>query len=82
MLVLLESMWSCLPLLGLRSWIPRQQPRKVDYANGFTTSNVAVVMVSLLGHVDDEKRAVGDLGVGDAFSKATLRSRSGGLVQG
>jgi hypothetical protein len=41
-----------------------RQPRKVDCADGSTTSVVAVVMVSLFGHVDGDERIAGELIVG------------------
>ncbi len=44
--------------------MPGRRPWKVDCAGGFPASDVAVVMVSLLGHEDGEEVAAGDPGVG------------------
>jgi hypothetical protein len=41
-----------------------RRPRKVDCADGSAAGNIAVVMVSLFGHVDGEERMIGELGVG------------------
>jgi hypothetical protein len=49
---------------------------------GYTASDVAVVVVSLFGHVDDVERTVGDPGVGSASALAAPRSWFGGLTQG
>jgi hypothetical protein len=54
----------------------------VDRTDGFTASEVAVVVVSLFGHVDDVERTVGDPGVGSALALVAPRSRFGGLTRG
>jgi hypothetical protein len=36
----------------------------VDCTDGFTTSDMAMVVVSLFDHMDDVERTVGDPGVG------------------
>jgi hypothetical protein len=54
----------------------------VDCADGFTASDVAVVMVSFSGRVDDMERTVGDPGVGSASALAAPKSWFGGLTRG
>jgi hypothetical protein len=45
-------------------------------------SDVAVVVVSLFGHVDDVEQAVGDPGVGSASVLSAPRSWFGDLTRG
>jgi hypothetical protein len=59
--------------------MPRRRPRKVDCADGYTASDVAVVVASLFDHVDDVERTVGDPGGASALT--TPRSRLGDLTQ-
>jgi hypothetical protein len=54
--------------------MPGRRPWKVDRTVGFTASDVAAVVVSLFGHVDDVERTVGDPGVGSALALAAPRS--------
>jgi hypothetical protein len=54
----------------------------VDCTGGFTASDVAVVVVSLFGHVDGVERMMGDPGVSSASALAASRSRCGGLTRG
>jgi hypothetical protein len=61
--------------------MPGRRPWKVDYADDSTTSDVAVVVASLFGHVDGVERTVGDPGVGDALALAAPRSRFGNLTR-
>jgi hypothetical protein len=62
--------WSCrrdfCRIMGVRSWMPRRRPRKVDCTGDSTASDVAVVMALFFGRVDDEERAAGDPGIGGA----------------
>jgi hypothetical protein len=53
----------------------------VDCADGSTASDVAVVVVSLFGHVGGVERTVGDPGVGGASALTTPRSWLGDLTQ-
>jgi hypothetical protein len=62
--------------------MPGRRPWKVDCADGSTASNVAVVVVSLFGHLDGVERTVGDPGVGGASALAAPRSRFGDLTRG
>jgi hypothetical protein len=62
--------------------MPGWRPRKGDCAGGSTASDMAAVVVSLLGHVDGVERTVGDLGVGSASVLAAPRSRFGDLTRG
>jgi hypothetical protein len=52
----------------------------VDCVVDSTASDMAVVVVSLFGHVDGVERTVGDPGVGGASALAAPRSRFGGLT--
>jgi hypothetical protein len=54
-----------------------RRPRKVDCADGSAASDVAVVMVSLFGHVDGEERMAGELGVGGNDNSQILIRRPG-----
>jgi hypothetical protein len=78
--------WTCrhgvCRVMGVRSWKPRRRPRKVDCTGDSTASDVAVVMALLFGHMDDEERAAGDPGVGDASAVSAPRSCSGSLTRG
>jgi hypothetical protein len=62
--------------------MPGRRPWKVDCANDSMASDAAVVVVSLLGHVDGEERTVGDVGVGGASALAAPKSSFGGLTRG
>jgi hypothetical protein len=57
-------------------------PRKVDCVVGSAASDVAVVVVSLFGHVGGVERTVGDPIVGGASALTTPRSWFGGLTWG
>jgi hypothetical protein len=50
--------------------------------DGFVVSDVAAVVVSLFGHVDDVERTMGDPGVGGASALAAPRPWFGVLTQG
>jgi hypothetical protein len=52
-------------------WMPGWRPRKVDCTSDSSASVVAVVVVLIFGHVDDEERTLGDFGVGGVSSPAT-----------
>jgi hypothetical protein len=67
--------------MGSSAWTPGRRPRKVDCADGFTVSDVVVVVASLFGHVDDVERTMGDPDVGSASALAASRSRCGGLTR-
>jgi hypothetical protein len=49
-----------------------RRPQKVDCADGSTVSVVAVVVVSLFGHVDGMEQTVGGPGVGGASALQLL----------
>jgi hypothetical protein len=61
--------------------MPGWRPWKVDYADGSTASDVAVVVVSLFDYVDGVERTVGDPGVGGASALVAPRSRFEGLTR-
>jgi hypothetical protein len=67
--------------MGSSAWTPGRRPWKVDCADGFTASDVAVVVASLFGHVDGVERTMGDPDVGSASALAASRSRCGGLTR-
>jgi hypothetical protein len=54
-----------------------RRPRKLDCTDGSAASDVAVVMVSLFGHVDGEERMAGELGVGGNGNSQILIRRPG-----
>ena len=61
--------------------MPGRRPRKVDRADGSTASDVAAVVVCLLGHVDGVEQMVGDPGVDGASVLAAPRSWFGDLTR-
>jgi hypothetical protein len=60
--------------------MPWQRPWKVDWVDGSTKGNMAVVM--LFGHGDGMKQTMGDPSVGDASALATPKSCFGTLTWG
>jgi hypothetical protein len=70
--------WCWLSFAGSRSWMPGRRPWRVDRTDDSTASDVAVVMVSLFGHVDGEEWVVGDPGGGS--SQIAFRRLNSGMA--
>jgi hypothetical protein len=68
--------------MGSSAWIQGWRPRKVDYMDNSMASDVAMVVVSHFGHVDDMEWTVRDPGVDGASILAAPRSWFGSLTRG
>jgi hypothetical protein len=66
----------------LGSWMPGQQPLRVDCMGNSMTSDGAVVTVYLFGYMDGEERTMRDTGVSGVSALITPRSRVRGLTWG
>jgi hypothetical protein len=62
--------------------MPGWRPGKVDCMNSSAASDMAAVVVSLFGHMDDVEWTVGHPSVGGASALAAPRSWFGGLTRG
>jgi hypothetical protein len=60
--------------------MPGRRPRKVDCTSDSSVSVVAVVVVLIFGHVDDEERTLGDFSVGGVSALATPDRASGTYI--